>query len=30
MIKLKDLIKEELTDADIEIGDAYKSTSHND
>ena len=28
MIKLKDLLKEELTDADIEVGDAYKSTSH--
>jgi hypothetical protein len=28
MIKLKDLIKEELTDDDIEVGDAYKSTSH--
>ena len=28
MIKLKDLIKEELTDADIKVGDAYKSTSH--
>ena len=28
MIKLKDLIKEELTDADIKVGDAYKSASH--
>ena len=28
MIKLKDLLKEELTDADIKKGDAYKSTSH--
>ena len=28
MIKLKDIIKEELTDDDIEVGDAYKSTSH--
>ena len=28
MIKLKDLLFEELTDADIEVGDAYKSTSH--
>jgi len=28
MIKLKTLLSEELTDADIEVGDAYKSTSH--
>ena len=28
MIKLKDLLSEELTDADIKIGDAYKSNSH--
>jgi hypothetical protein len=28
MIKLKDLLKEELTDKDIKVGDAYKSTSH--
>ena len=28
MIKLKDLLNEELTDADIKVGDAYKSTSH--
>ena len=26
MIKLKDLLKEELTDADIKVGDAYKTT----
>ena len=28
MIKLKDLLSEELTDADIKVGDAYKSNSH--
>ena len=28
MIKLKNLLKEQLTDADIKVGDAYKSTSH--
>ena len=27
MIKLKDLLKEELTDADIKVGDAYKTTN---
>ena len=28
MIKLKDLIKEELTDADIKVGDAYHRKTH--
>ena len=28
MIKLKTLLSEELTDADIKVGDAYKGTSH--
>ena len=28
MIKLKDLITEKLTDADIKIGDAYHVKSH--
>ena len=28
MIKLKKLLFEELTDKDIKVGDAYKSTSH--
>ena len=28
MIKLKDLLKEELTDADIKVGDAYHVKSH--
>jgi len=28
MIKLKSLLSEELTDADIKVGDAYKSSSH--
>ena len=27
MIKLKDLLKEELMDADIKVGDAYKTTN---
>ena len=27
MIKLKDLLKEELTDKDIKVGDAYKNSS---
>ena len=27
MIKLKDLLKEELTDVDIKVGDAYKTTN---
>ena len=27
MIKLKDLLKEELTDADIKVGDAYKNST---
>ena len=28
MIKLKDLLKEELTDADIKVGDAYYRKTH--
>ena len=28
MIKLKDLLKEELTDADIKVGDAYHRKTH--
>ena len=28
MIKLKDLLKEELTDADIKVGDAYHKKTH--
>ena len=27
MIKLKDLLNEELTDADIKVGDAYKNST---
>ena len=27
MIKLKDLLKEQLTDSDIKVGDAYKNST---